>query len=114
MNRHIIRIQHQVAEQFGITVAELVGSERHRTLVRARHIAMALVRDRCRSSYPEIGRAFGNRDHTTAMSAVRRVREVLRGSLEDQELRHQYLRCSGSMVTAALARELGLRVRVSP
>jgi chromosomal replication initiator protein len=42
----------------------------------ARQVAMYLCRQRLKCSFPELGRAFGNRDHTTVMSAVRRVEEL--------------------------------------
>lgn len=61
-----------VAARFGVTLAELHSADRHKRIARARHVAMWLMRQGG-MSYPEIGRAIGNRDHTTVMSAVRKV-----------------------------------------
>ena len=78
------RILDEVCNHFHLKPADLVSHARHRSVARARHIAMFLCRQRLKCSFPEIGRAFANRDHTTVMSAVRKV-EALRG--EDAELR---------------------------
>lgn len=67
----------RTAGQFGLTPADIVGHDRHKTVALARHIAMYLVRERTTLSFPEIGRLFGNRDHTTAMNGVTKVRELL-------------------------------------
>ncbi len=78
------RILDAVCNHFHITPADIVSHARHRSVARARHIAMYLCRQRLKCSFPEIGRAFANRDHTTVMSAVRKV-EALRDA--DPELR---------------------------
>jgi chromosomal replication initiator protein len=70
-------IQRAVCNHFRLTNAELLSKDRHKSVAFARQVAMYLCRQRIRSSFPELGRAFGNRDHTTVMSAVRRV-EALR------------------------------------
>ncbi len=70
-------IQRAVCNHFRLTNAELLSKDRHKSVAFARQVAMYLCRQRLKSSFPELGRAFGNRDHTTVMSAVRRV-EVLR------------------------------------
>jgi chromosomal replication initiator protein len=67
------QIQNAVCTHFQLEAADLVSKARHRSVSRARHIAMYLCRQRLRCSFPEIGRAFNNRDHTTVMSAVRKV-----------------------------------------
>jgi chromosomal replication initiator protein len=66
-------IQRAVCNQFHIRTSDLVGKDRHRTVAFARHVAMYLCKQRLRCSFPELGRAFGNRDHTTVMSAVRKI-----------------------------------------
>ncbi len=71
-------IQRAVCGHFRLTSADLLSKDRHKSVAFARQVAMYLCRQRLRSSFPELGRAFGNRDHTTVMSAVRRV-ESLRG-----------------------------------
>ncbi|MBM4363651.1 MAG: chromosomal replication initiator protein DnaA [Deltaproteobacteria bacterium] len=70
-------IQRLVCGHFSLSNAELLSKDRHKSVAFARHVAMYLCRQRLGSSFPELGRAFGNRDHTTVMSAVRRV-EALR------------------------------------
>jgi chromosomal replication initiation ATPase DnaA len=72
-----------VAGMCGVTVDELAGKDRHRSIATCRKVAMYVVRCHVRPvpSYPEIARAFGNRDHTTVMSAVSSI-ERLRGQDE--------------------------------
>jgi chromosomal replication initiator protein len=70
-------IQRAVCNHFRLSNSELLSKDRHKSVAFARHVAMYLCRQRLGSSYPELGRAFGDRDHTTVMSAVRRV-EALR------------------------------------
>jgi chromosomal replication initiator protein len=70
-------IQRAVCHHFRLSNSELLSKDRHKSVAFARQVAMYLCRQRLKCSYPELGRAFGNRDHTTAMSAVRRV-EALR------------------------------------
>ncbi|HEY3491554.1 MAG TPA: chromosomal replication initiator protein DnaA [Solirubrobacterales bacterium] len=66
-------IQQRVAEGFGISRAELVGSSRAATPLRARHVAIFLTRDLTDLSLPQIGRLYGGRDHTTVLNSLRRV-----------------------------------------
>ena len=84
MEAGIDDVQRLVGHHFRVTHTELVGKERHRRITLARHVAMYVCKHQLRCSYPEIGRAFGGRDHTTVMSGVRRI-EGLRAS--DGELR---------------------------
>lgn len=70
-------IQKVVAQYFGLRVSDLKGARRQKELVRARQIGMFLCRKHLGSSYPEIGARFGNKDHTTAMSACSRIAQVL-------------------------------------
>lgn len=70
-------IQRAVCSHFRLSSSELLSKDRHKSVAFARHVAMYLCRQRLGCSFPELGRAFGNRDHTTVMSAVRRV-EALR------------------------------------
>lgn len=69
-------IQRVVCNHFRVTNAELMSKDRHKSVAFARQVAMYLCRQRLKSSFPELGRAFGNRDHTTVMSAVRRVESL--------------------------------------
>jgi chromosomal replication initiator protein len=66
-------IQQQVAERFGVSRAELVGSSRAATPLRARQIGMYLTRELTDLSLPQIGRLYGGRDHTTVLNSLRRV-----------------------------------------
>ncbi len=70
-------IQRVVCSHFRLSNSELLSKDRHKSVAFARQVAMYLCRQRLKCSFPELGRAFGNRDHTTVMSAVRRV-ETLR------------------------------------
>lgn len=66
-------IQKTVADYYKIKVAEMYSQKRSRNLARPRQIAMALARDLTNSSFPEIGDAFGGRDHTTVMHACKKI-----------------------------------------
>jgi chromosomal replication initiator protein len=66
-------IQQQVAERFGIARAELIGSSRAATPLRARQVAIFLTREMTDLSLPQIGRLYGGRDHTTVLNSLRRV-----------------------------------------
>jgi len=70
-------IQRAVCGHFRLSNSDLLSKDRHKSVAFARQVAMYLCRQRLKCSFPELGRAFGNRDHTTVMSAVRRV-EALR------------------------------------
>jgi len=70
-------IQQRVAESFGISRAELVGSSRAATPLRARQLAIFLTRDLTDLSLPQIGRLYGGRDHTTVLNSLRRVEATL-------------------------------------
>jgi chromosomal replication initiator protein len=69
-------IQRAVCNHFRLSNSELLSKDRHKSVAFARHVAMYLCRQRLGCSFPELGRAFGNRDHTTVMSAVRRVEHL--------------------------------------
>jgi len=69
----ISRIRRRVAACYGMTVLELTGPSRQWDQARPRMIAMWLARKMTSRSYPEIGRLFGGRDHSTVMHACRRV-----------------------------------------
>jgi chromosomal replication initiator protein len=77
-------IQRVVCHHFKLRTSDLLSKDRHKSIAFARHVAMYLCKQRLKCSFPELGRAFGNRDHTTVMSAVRKV-EALRTS--DPEVR---------------------------
>ena len=75
----IENIQKTVAEFYKIRVADLLSKRRSRSIARPRQVAMALARELTNHSLPEIGDAFGGRDHTTVMHACERVKD-LRGT----------------------------------
>jgi chromosomal replication initiator protein len=66
-------IQRAVCHHFHLRSNDLTSKDRHKSVAFARHVAMYLCKQRLKCSFPEIGRAFGNRDHTTVMSAVRKI-----------------------------------------
>lgn len=66
-------IQRRVASAFGVSRAELVGSSRAATPLRARHVAIFLTREMTDLSLPQIGRLYGGRDHSTVLNALRRI-----------------------------------------
>ena len=66
-------IQQQVAERFGIARAELIGSSRAATPLRARQVAIYLTRELTDLSLPQIGRLYGGRDHSTVLNSLRRI-----------------------------------------
>ena len=67
------RIIDLTGEMFGFEVEHLIGGSRRRPLVDARQVAMYVTRNMTDLSFPDIGKAFGNRDHTTVMHAVRKI-----------------------------------------
>lgn len=69
----IENIQKTVAEYFKLRVADLLSKRRSRSIARPRQIAMALAKELTNHSLPEIGDAFGGRDHTTVLHGCRRV-----------------------------------------
>ncbi|ACU52976.1 chromosomal replication initiator protein DnaA [Acidimicrobium ferrooxidans DSM 10331] len=73
------------AALFNLTPEDITGASRKRPVAVARQIAMYVVRELTELSYPEIGRAFGGKDHTTVMHAVSRVQELMQESVEIYE-----------------------------
>jgi chromosomal replication initiator protein len=72
----IENIQKTVAEYFKIRVSELLSKKRNRSIARPRQIAMALAKELTNHSLPEIGDAFGGRDHTTVLHACRKITDL--------------------------------------
>jgi len=70
-------IMGQTAAYFGLSIEDLCGTSRSRVLVTARHIAMYLCRELTDMSLPKIGQQFGGRDHTTVISADRKIRSLM-------------------------------------
>jgi chromosomal replication initiator protein len=74
----IERIQEVVSERFGISLQELIGQRRSRSIVYPRHVAMYLCRELTDSSLPKIGDRFGGRDHTTVINATSNITRLIR------------------------------------
>jgi chromosomal replication initiator protein len=89
LNRQVSieNIQKTVADYFKIKVSEMYSKKRFRSVARPRQVAMALAKELTQQSLPEIGEAFGGRDHTTVLHACRKTVE-LRES--DQEFARDY------------------------
>ena len=73
---NIDNIQKTVAEYYKIRVADLSSKNRKQTITRPRQVAMCLARELTSHSFPEIGNAFGGRDHTTVINACKRIAEL--------------------------------------
>jgi len=72
----IDNIQRTVAEYYKIKVADLLSKRRSRSVARPRQVAMALSKELTNHSLPEIGNAFGGRDHTTVLHGCRKIKEL--------------------------------------
>ncbi len=83
----IENIQKTVAEYYKVRVADLLSERRNRSIARPRQVAMALSKELTNHSLPEIGDAFGGRDHTTVLHACKRIRDL---RTEDQRLGLDY------------------------
>lgn len=78
-------IQRTVAEYYKIKVADLLSKRRSRSVARPRQVAMALAKELTNHSLPEIGDAFGGRDHTTVLHACRKVQALKEESADIRE-----------------------------
>lgn len=88
----IDNIQRTVAEYYKIKVSDLLSKRRSRSIARPRQMAMALAKKLTNHSLPEIGNAFGGRDHTTVLHACRKIDELLQTTLDIQEDHKNLLR----------------------
>jgi chromosomal replication initiator protein len=90
----IDEIQKRVAEHYNMRISDMVSARRARAVARPRQVAMYLAKQLTSRSLPEIGKKFGNRDHTTVMHAVTRVTELIgtdSGFAEDVDLLRKML-----------------------
>ena len=78
----IDNIQRTVAEYYNIKLSDLLSKRRNRTVARPRQVAMALSKELTNHSLPEIGDAFGGRDHTTVLHACRKIAELKESSAD--------------------------------
>jgi chromosomal replication initiator protein len=83
----VSNIQKTVADYYQLRLSDLLSMNRSRSLARPRQIAMALSKELTEHSLPEIGKAFGGRDHTTVLHACRTIRDL---SLIDGKLRQDW------------------------
>jgi chromosomal replication initiator protein len=81
-------IQKTVAEYYKIRVADLLSERRSRSVARPRQLAMALAKELTNHSLPEIGDAFGGRDHTTVLHACRKIHELRE---QENRIREDYI-----------------------
>lgn len=85
----IENIQRTVAEFYKIKVADLLSKRRNRSVARPRQVAMALAKELTNHSLPEIGDAFGGRDHTTVLHACRMIAELRQSAADiDDDYTH--------------------------
>lgn len=83
----IENIQKTVAEYYKIRVTEILSKKRNRSLARPRQLAMSLAKELTNHSLPEIGDAFGGRDHTTVLHACRKIAEL---KISDIRIKEDY------------------------
>ena len=81
----IDNIQRVVSEYYKLKMSELLSKRRSRSIARPRQVAMALAKILTNHSLPEIGEAFGGRDHTTVLHACRKIKELEEESLDMQD-----------------------------
>jgi len=84
----IENIQKTVAEYYKMRVSDLLSKRRNRSVARPRQVAMALSKELTSHSLPEIGEAFGGRDHTTVIHACRKIAELRR---EEDRINEDYV-----------------------
>ena len=81
----IDNIQKTTAEYYNIKISDLLSKRRSRTIARPRQLAMAIAKELTNHSLPEIGDAFGGRDHTTVLHACRKIAELRSTSADISE-----------------------------
>jgi chromosomal replication initiator protein len=83
---NVERIQALVADYYNVTLDDMKGKRRDKHIVFPRQVAMFLVREETPSSLPAIGKAFGGRDHTTALHSIEKIANELK---EDERVRYE-------------------------
>ncbi len=81
----IENIQKTIAEYYKIKVSDLLSKRRSRSVARPRQMAMAISKELTNHSLPEIGEAFGGRDHTTVLHACRKIKDLINTNLDIAE-----------------------------
>ena len=92
----IDNIQRSVAEYYKIKMADMLSKRRNRSVARPRQVAMTLSKELTNHSLPEIGDAFGGRDHTTVMHACKQINNLRHSSIDIQEDYNNLLRSLSS------------------
>ncbi|MDA1370867.1 MAG: chromosomal replication initiator protein DnaA [Proteobacteria bacterium] len=92
----IDNIQRSVAEYYKIKMADMLSKRRNRSVARPRQVAMTLSKELTNHSLPEIGDAFGGRDHTTVMHACKQINKLRHSSIDIQEDYNNLLRSLSS------------------
>jgi chromosomal replication initiator protein len=85
-NLTVETIQKEVAAYFNVKVSDLKSAKRHKTVARPRQIAMFLSRKLTSSSFPEIGQRFGGKDHSTVISACRKIEKLVEQDLSTRTI----------------------------
>jgi chromosomal replication initiator protein len=88
----IDNIQRTVAEYYKIKIADLTSKRRSRSVARPRQVAMSLSKELTNHSLPEIGDAFGGRDHTTVLHACKKIKELRESDADIHEDYKNFLR----------------------
>ena len=92
----IDNIQRSVAEYYKIKMADMLSKRRNRSIARPRQVAMSLSKELTNHSLPEIGDAFGGRDHTTVIHACKQVSKLRHSSIDIKEDYNNLLRSLSS------------------
>ncbi|CAK0781642.1 chromosomal replication initiator protein DnaA [Gammaproteobacteria bacterium] len=92
----IENIQKTVAEYYKIRVSDLLSKRRNRSITRPRQLAMALAKELTNHSLPEIGDAFGGRDHTTVLHACKKMEEL---RVEDARINEDFINLLRTLTT---------------
>ena len=92
----IDNIQRSVAEYYKIKMADMLSKRRNRSVARPRQVAMTLSKELTNHSLPEIGDAFGGRDHTTVLHACKQIKKLRHSSIDIQEDYNNLLRSLSS------------------
>jgi chromosomal replication initiator protein len=92
----IDNIQRSVAEYYKIKMADMLSKRRNRSIARPRQVAMTLSKELTNHSLPEIGDAFGGRDHTTVLHACKQINKLRHTSIDIQEDYNNLLRSLAS------------------
>jgi chromosomal replication initiator protein len=92
----IDNIQRVVAEYYKIKISDLLSKRRSRSVARPRQVAMSLAKKLTNHSLPEIGEAFGGRDHTTVLHACRKIKSLRE---EDVDMREDWQNLKRSLTS---------------